>query len=479
MRKLTGLILIVVLLFLLTGAAGFDAHNMNPQSEVPGGGGGGGGAAGFDAANMNPQSQVHSAHIGPGTVGLNCDTCHGFPPNAIQVQNGSGPGHFIVCEKCHAPPPDSMKPSMGNLITIHLSRGLYCTNCHNSDNINPTHLSTRADNGTIQVIKCENCHADPQQFTSHVDGGKYCLNCHGNSTAAASITSTITPVQTMPITTYTVPTDTIKTTVKLDYFRGFVPVTQTIKTDYEVLWTNDGTDSVTLVSADGLFEPKYLNNGKRTSYIFKKPGTYSFYLNENKNAKGTIIVEGVENDVVSPVNTPVSTAPASPYTSSPVKQRAQLQVEISAGKTKQELTITVNLKNIGNATASHINLTIDNPPELEAVVLSGGDKIGETITWKGELKPNDEHIARYSVKAITGRNLEIPLKVTYAKLSPDEKAKALGILSASASTEQLLTPEDWEVISLIIKIAATVPGFEALLAVVSLILASVIWRNRK
>ncbi len=437
------------------------------------------GAEGFNTSNMNPQSQVHNAHIGIGTANLNCDTCHGFPANVVQVQNGSKPGEYIVCESCHAPPPDSFKPSMGNLITIHLSRNNSCTNCHNTDSITPTHPSIKAENGAVQIIKCENCHANPQQFKSHINGGKYCLNCHGNSTAAASITSTTTPVQTMPMTTYVVPI--VRFIVKLDYYRSFMPVTQTIKAGDEVVWTNDGTYQVTLVSADGLFEPKLLDSGKRISYIFKKPGTYGFYLNENKYAEGTIIVEDVEERGTSPVNTPVSTKPASAYTSTAVKQRAQLQVTygIGAGRTKQELTVTVNLKNIGNATASHINLTIDNPPELEAVALSGNDKIDETMAWKGELRAGEEHIAKYSVKAITGRNLEIPLKVTYAKISPDEKAKALGVLSASASTEQLLTPDDWEVISLVIKIAATVPGFEAILAAVSLLLVAVIWRNRR
>jgi hypothetical protein len=79
-------------------------------------------------------SQVHSIHIGPGTVGLTCDTCHGFPPKIPTVdKNGTGPGHYSVCENCHAPPPDSTKPSYGNLIVVHLSRGKYCTNCHGTD----------------------------------------------------------------------------------------------------------------------------------------------------------------------------------------------------------------------------------------------------------------------------------------------------------------------------------------------------------
>ncbi|MCX9026244.1 MAG: hypothetical protein OIN85_09145 [Candidatus Methanoperedens sp.] len=78
-------------------------------------------------------SQVHNIHIGPGTVGLQCDTCHGFPPKIPTVQKGTGPGSYSVCEQCHAAPPDSLKPSNGNLIVVHLSRGKYCTNCHGTD----------------------------------------------------------------------------------------------------------------------------------------------------------------------------------------------------------------------------------------------------------------------------------------------------------------------------------------------------------
>ncbi len=78
-------------------------------------------------------SQVHSIHIGTGTVNLNCDSCHGSPPTVPKVEPGQGPGHYSVCEQCHAPPPDSLKPSNGNLVVIHLSRSKYCTNCHGTD----------------------------------------------------------------------------------------------------------------------------------------------------------------------------------------------------------------------------------------------------------------------------------------------------------------------------------------------------------
>ncbi|MCX9083393.1 MAG: hypothetical protein OIN87_01180 [Candidatus Methanoperedens sp.] len=79
-------------------------------------------------------SQVHNIHIGPSTINLQCDTCHGFPPKIPSVdKSADGPGHYSVCENCHAAPPDSLKPSLGNLITVHLSRSKYCTNCHGTD----------------------------------------------------------------------------------------------------------------------------------------------------------------------------------------------------------------------------------------------------------------------------------------------------------------------------------------------------------
>lgn len=85
-------------------------------------------------------SQVHNIHIGVGTINLNCDTCHGFPPKIPTVEKGEEPGRYSVCESCHAAPPDSLKPSYGNLVIIHLSRAKYCTNCHGTD-IGAIHMS--------------------------------------------------------------------------------------------------------------------------------------------------------------------------------------------------------------------------------------------------------------------------------------------------------------------------------------------------
>ena len=121
------------------------------------------------APTYNPQLKSHDIHVGPGKLngnGLNCDTCHGFPLNPVTINSQGGPGEHSVCEQCHAPPPDVFSPSNGNLITIHLSRGKYCTDCHS--------VASEHQQGK----KCELCHTQSQESNSHVNGGKLCLNCH-------------------------------------------------------------------------------------------------------------------------------------------------------------------------------------------------------------------------------------------------------------------------------------------------------------
>ncbi|OYT61421.1 hypothetical protein B6V01_002150 [Methanosarcinales archaeon ex4572_44] len=75
--------------------------------------------------------QVHPIHVGSGTVNLECQVCHGLPEK-LSIPEASGEGH-VSCENCHAAPPDSVKPSNGDLIEIHLSRGKYCNTCHGND----------------------------------------------------------------------------------------------------------------------------------------------------------------------------------------------------------------------------------------------------------------------------------------------------------------------------------------------------------
>jgi plastocyanin len=58
-----------------------------------------------------------------------------------------------------------------------------------------------------------------------------------------------------------------------------------------VVFKNYGTYTLTLTSSEGLFEDKFLNNDQKMNYIFKKTGTFNFYLKDEKSLIGTIIVE--------------------------------------------------------------------------------------------------------------------------------------------------------------------------------------------
>jgi plastocyanin len=103
---------------------------------------------------------------------------------------------------------------------------------------------------------------------------------------------TQTPVPTLASTPAPVVTASGNhSSVKLETKRGFTPKTVTIKPGDSIIWMNEGTYTVTLVSSAGLFEDKLLNDAKRTDYTFLKTGTFSFYLREDKSLTGTIVVE--------------------------------------------------------------------------------------------------------------------------------------------------------------------------------------------
>ncbi|MCX9010905.1 MAG: hypothetical protein OIN66_07275 [Candidatus Methanoperedens sp.] len=80
--------------------------------------------------------------------------------------------------------------------------------------------------------------------------------------------------------------------VFLDSQRGFIRNKDvTIKPGDEIVWRNTGINTLALVSSGGLFDAQLLAYDKEYRYIFKKTGTYGFYLKENPNLNGTIVVQ--------------------------------------------------------------------------------------------------------------------------------------------------------------------------------------------
>ncbi len=110
-------------------------------------------------------------------------------------------------------------------------------------------------------------------------------------TATATVTqTTVQPTITAVVAEVTPTGKSIP--VFLDNQRGFIRNKEvTIKLGDEIVWRNTGINTLTLVSSEALFDARLLANDKEFRYIFKKTGTYSFYLKGKTNMNGTIIAE--------------------------------------------------------------------------------------------------------------------------------------------------------------------------------------------
>ncbi|MCZ7356114.1 MAG: hypothetical protein O8C66_07165 [Candidatus Methanoperedens sp.] len=67
----------------------------------------------------------HEVH--PINKNVTCEKCHGTSPTKPVYINGN-----ISCNNCHDYP-DPLLPSKGNLITIHIPRGVTCSSCHTDE----------------------------------------------------------------------------------------------------------------------------------------------------------------------------------------------------------------------------------------------------------------------------------------------------------------------------------------------------------
>lgn len=111
------------------------------------------------------------------------------------------------------------------------------------------------------------------------------------ATAATPVVTVVTGTQVPEITPTGTPTGN-NTRITLDRYRIFKGASLTIRAGDEVIWYNEGSDPVTVASDDiPGFTEKVLDNGKQTlPYVFKEPGTYTYYVKNNKNVNGTIRV---------------------------------------------------------------------------------------------------------------------------------------------------------------------------------------------
>lgn len=73
---------------------------------------------------------------------------------------------------------------------------------------------------------------------------------------------------------------------------AFKPVSLSVTVGTQVTWTNQDDDPHTITSTQPLFDSNGLALGDSFSYVFRKPGTYTYYCKVHPFMKGTIIVKG-------------------------------------------------------------------------------------------------------------------------------------------------------------------------------------------
>lgn len=71
---------------------------------------------------------------------------------------------------------------------------------------------------------------------------------------------------------------------------AFSPAELTVNIGDRVIWTNSDSAPHTIVANNGEFSSDNFSKGETYSFIFAKPGTYTYYCGLHPSMKGTIIV---------------------------------------------------------------------------------------------------------------------------------------------------------------------------------------------
>ncbi len=78
--------------------------------------------------------------------------------------------------------------------------------------------------------------------------------------------------------------------VKIDNF-SFGPTTLTVAVGTTVTWTNRDDIPHTVVSDDKVFKSKVLDTDEKFSFMFTKPGTYSYFCSIHPKMTGKVVVQ--------------------------------------------------------------------------------------------------------------------------------------------------------------------------------------------
>ncbi len=209
-------------------------------------------------------------------------------------------------------------------------------------------------------------------------------------TATAIATPLMTPFPEVTPTGNVIP-------VKLNGARGFIPDVQTIEAGDEVVWDNFDPITITLVSNDGLFDAKLLGNYQHYRYVFPKPGTYTFSI-QNKNLTGTIIVESQANRIPVPsVTTPGELPSNALYVTARMKK-------LSNWSTEKEIKYELDILKVKVMNQINIPLTI------KARIMSG-DQILEEKMFTLEKQDSSVEFSNEKKYFINNTNVNLRLLI--------------------------------------------------------------------
>jgi len=130
----------------------------------------------------------------------------------------------------------------------------------------------------------------------------------------------------------------------------------------------------------------------------------------------------------------------------------------------RNLTLIITIENTGDAEARNINLSVNKPPELQRISLTGAYATLDEpiIKWKGEkLGPGDTHVINYKLQFAEEpkEDLEFPM---------------------SLSWEDIYGNEWWMefILTLLLKLLQEIPGFEAIFVIIEILVIYLIRRRR-
>lgn len=162
-------------------------------------------------------------------------------------------------------------------------------------------------------------------------------------------------------------------------------------------------------------------------------------------------------------------------------KRATLEVTNKLDRSNSDIVVTVTLKNIGDDTARFVNFNSTIPAELGMTLLSGAERNGSELIWKGDIKAGEEHQIIYKIKPVK-MDIEIPTKVTYVKDSGTANKLMANAAIEGMKAESIsdsINPADLQTILLIIQIGKALPGFEMILGILGIGTIYILRRKNK